>query len=647
MSRMLLKSMTLENFKGIKKLNLEFNDAQTKICGANATGKTTLVDAFCWVLWNKDSNDNAPGSDAFREKPLDSEGHEIHYLDTMVELACELDGRPFVLKRVQRENWTTKRGFADSVYSGNESSYWVNGVETKLKDFQAKVAEVAPSEVFKLVGKLGAFNSMKWQDRRAALLKLADSDVDAKLLEKADYKLLGKAVSERGIGVDDFRKVLASERKLVNDELKMLPVRIDEAKKLAVDATPEQIRDAEYMMADAQKDIENISEMIAQLKTESAESAVKKQIRELEQRADEIKREYTYALKEARNNASADLLKEQQAAMRARRYLNDLDCSLKIKQTELERLKAEREKLLVEFDEAKNMSVAVDENCPTCGKPLDADKVEAAKVGLIEKRKATMARIREEGKKVAEKIENLSAEVVQMTLDRGDAGFELQKAEAGERIAADELQRIPSVPNFDDNVELMEIASQIDKLNSDSVAAPDLRIHELEVRRSELQGNFNRAAERLATYRAVEAAKNRVRELEIERESKGVQLATVEKLIDLAERFVRERCGALEESINDKFNGIRWKLFDIQINGGLADCCTCMIPCESGLVSYESANTASQVNADISIVKTMSDYYGVKLPLFVDNAERVIKLADADTQVITLTVSTEHTLTII
>lgn len=645
MARMILKKMTLENFKGVKAFTMDFDSERTDIKGANATGKTTLVDAFCWVLWNKDSNDNAPGSDAFHEKPLDSEGHEVHYLDTMVELICTLDGAPLTLKRVQRENWTTKRGFALAVYGGNESTYWINGVETKLKEFQARVAAIAPSDVFKLIGKLGAFNAMKWQDRRTALMKMADSDVDAKLLEQVAFKGLKEAVTARGVSVEDFRKILASERKLMNDELKMLPVRIDEAKKLAADATPEQINDAEYMMADAQKGIENVSCLIADLKVQSAENATKRQIAELELKAKEIKAEMFEKVSRAAAELNKRISEAQHNKFNAQAYRDKAERSLRMAEDKVASATRERERLLAEFAKAKGMPLEVEDICPTCGRMLDSEQIEKAKAELAEKRQNRMNEIRTEGKAAADALNKAQTEAECKKTELNDAEIQLAKAEANVRAVTDELQKSPIAPNFNENSELTNILAKIDELNSDTVAAPDAKIRELEARKAELQGNFNRAAERLATYRAVEAAKNRVRELEIERESKGAQLAANEKLTDLAERFVRERCGALEESINSKFGGIRWKLFDIQINGGLADCCTCMIPCDSGLVSYESANTASQINADISIVKTMSDYYEVKLPLFVDNAERINRIADAGTQMITLSVSTDMKLT--
>ena len=69
--RMSLEKMVIENFKGTRKLTIDFAE-ETHIFGMNGTGKTTIPDAFSWVLFNKDSKGNAPGSDNFREKPLDT-----------------------------------------------------------------------------------------------------------------------------------------------------------------------------------------------------------------------------------------------------------------------------------------------------------------------------------------------------------------------------------------------------------------------------------------------------------------------------------------------------------------------------------------------------------------------------------------------
>lgn len=109
---------------------------------------------------------------------------------------------------------------------------------------------------------------------------------------------------------------------------------------------------------------------------------------------------------------------------------------------------------------------------------------------------------------------------------------------------------------------------------------------------------------------------------------------------------MQDRCSALEASINARFPSVRWKLFDIQINGGIVDVCTCMIPCDSGLVAYESANTAAQVHADCEIIDMLSRHYDVSIPLFIDNAERCNSLPEMDSQTIELYVSTDESLSV-
>ena len=50
-----LKSLSLVNFKGVRSQEIKFSDQVTVVCGENGTGKTTVFDAFLWLLFGKDS----------------------------------------------------------------------------------------------------------------------------------------------------------------------------------------------------------------------------------------------------------------------------------------------------------------------------------------------------------------------------------------------------------------------------------------------------------------------------------------------------------------------------------------------------------------------------------------------------------------
>lgn len=100
-----LKKLHMENFKNAKDQTFEL-DHITKIKGQNASGKTTIVDAFMWCLFNKDSKGNTD----FGIRPLDAAGNKVDHVEIKVDLLLDVDGREYQITKVQKQNWVKKRG---------------------------------------------------------------------------------------------------------------------------------------------------------------------------------------------------------------------------------------------------------------------------------------------------------------------------------------------------------------------------------------------------------------------------------------------------------------------------------------------------------------------------------------------------------
>ena len=132
MKEIRLMQLKLKNFKGIKDLTIDFNGKSTNIFGANATGKTTVFDAFKWVLFDKDSTDRKN----FSIKTLDSNNNQLHFLEHEVEITLKINGTNIIFRKMLKEKWVKKRGQADQEYSGNETSYWIDDVPTAKKDYE-------------------------------------------------------------------------------------------------------------------------------------------------------------------------------------------------------------------------------------------------------------------------------------------------------------------------------------------------------------------------------------------------------------------------------------------------------------------------------------------------------------------------------
>ena len=127
---MKLKQLIIENFKGIKYLEILFINLITIISGQNATGKTTVLDAICWLLFGKDSH----GNSKFEIRELDENGEKVHYTDISVTAVIEVDGDERTIQRKQVENWVKKRGQEDRELSGNKDNYFINGFPKSAKE---------------------------------------------------------------------------------------------------------------------------------------------------------------------------------------------------------------------------------------------------------------------------------------------------------------------------------------------------------------------------------------------------------------------------------------------------------------------------------------------------------------------------------
>lgn len=637
--RMIIERLTLDNFKGCRHLDIDFDAKRTEIRGANGTGKTTIADAFCWLLFNKNSHGDAPGSDNFREKPLDENGNEIHNLDTTVEIKCTLDGQRFDLKRTQSENWVKKRGNAEATFQGNVSTYWINGVETKLSDFKQRIAAIADEEVFRLVGSLSAFNGLEWKKRRAQLLTLSGEDVDGNLLARDEYRPLADECGQRNVTPDELRKVLNDQKKRLNDELKMLPVRIDEAKKGSPALTAQQVKDAEYMLNESREDMARVDEAIATIKaggnagpTQQQKLAIDQEIVSIKRRLwDELASESKIAKAEA-DAASEALRRLTLEIQRAKTYEATYQEKADMAARRCEELRAKFVEVRAKtFDASATI-------CPTCGQQMPEAMIQHAKAKFDASRRAEMEDIKREGVEAKQAAEQAQADHDKQAAELAELEGRVKAAQEAHTAAMQKVKDLPASPDFDGDSRLVELEAQRNAVNNEG-AGNSAELESFERRKRDLQDKITRSQETLAQHAVAVASEKRVREYEARQQEVGAQLTETEQLMILLERFVQDRCSALEDGINSRFPTVRWKLFDRQINGAIVDTCIALLNCGGTYVPYESANTASQIAADVEIVNVLSEYYDVEVPLFVDNYERIVGALDCGSQMITMSVA--------
>lgn len=634
-----IERMVLNNFKGCRHMEINFDSKRTEIRGRNGCGKTTIADAFTWILFNRNAHGDAPGSDNFREKPLDENGNEIHNLDTTVELNCLLDGQRFDLKRTQSENWVKKRGNAEATFQGNVSTYWINGVETKLSDFKQRIAAIADEEVFRLIGSLSAFNGLEWKKRRAQLLTLSGEDVDGNLLARDEYRPLADECGQRNVTPDELRKVLNDQKKRLNDELKMLPVRIDEVRESSPDLTAQQVKDAEHMLNESREDMARVYEAIATIKAGGSTGPTQQQKLALDQEIVSIKRRMWDELNSESKIAKAEADAASEALRRLTLEIQRAKTYEATYQEKADRAARRVEELRGKFVEARAKTFdASDTICPTCGQQMPDAMIQQAKAKFDAARRAEMEDIKREGAEAKQVAEQAQADHDKQAAELAELEGRVKDAQEAHTAAMQKVKDLPTSPDFDGESRLCELLAQRNAMDGEA-AGNNAELESHERRKRDLQDKITRSQETIAQHAVAVANEKRVREYEARQQEVGAQLTETEQLIILLERFVQDRCSALEDGINSRFPTVRWKLFDRQINGVIVDTCIALLDCDGAYVPYESANTASQIAADVEIVNVLSEYYDVEVPLFVDNYERIVGELDCGSQMITMSVA--------
>lgn len=646
--KVVIDHLAISNFKGVKSLSLPFDSRSATISGRNATGKTSVYDAFLWLLFGKDST----GASRFDVKPLDEAGERITGLTTEVAARLIIGDQPVTLKRALVEKWRKVAGSPDPIYDRDETACWIDDVPVKLeKEYLPYIQQICgDEETFKQLTVHGAFMQLPWEQRRKMLLEASGKDVDSVILARPEYagvpKLLGGKTPE------DAKKRLKEQQKRYNDELKMLPARIDEQRLTRPAITEAELEEANKNIARLQQEVDFLDSQMAGTEPayKKASDLITRQrslSAQLNQRIEEMQTGYNQQKREA----YAAITKLDNDLANKRMTVGSLQNNIIGIQSLIDKKAQEKDSLLAQWEEVNNtpyVPPVLDGTCPTCSQPFPAsynEQIRAShKATFDADQEAKLARINEAGKQLAEWIRynEISISETESKIAELDAEIEAlvqQKTQAQE--ALDSLPA-PLAPEDDPTcatllAEIETIKSSLDQQSSDNGREAYQNM------RKGLQEEIKTWSAKQGMQALVEIVDKRIAELEAQKRDIGQQLALIDRDLDLLSAYVSARCEVMEGSINAMFDTIRWKLFELQKNGEYADVCRATV---NG-VSYESTlNNAARINAGIEIIRVLSKAKGTSVPCFVDNVEAVNRVAQTGGQMILLRVTEDPTLTL-
>lgn len=636
-------NLRLKNFKGIKELDIVFDGKDANIYGRNATGKTTIFDAFKWLFFDKDSNDRKD----FNIKTLDENNNPIHYLEHEVEATLIVDGQDINFKKMLKEKWVKKRGQEQQEFSGHETSYWIDEVPIKKKDYEEKINSIIPENLFKLITDPLFFNNqMSWKERRELLIHISGSTITDEQILSSNSEFSTLKDNLEGRTIEDYSKVLYAKIKELNNEREKIPVRIDELTKTLItehNIDYEELEKQKSVFNDELKTIETEMLDIQARAKENIKKAdqlgiVKNELNNLKFRL-EVEHNNKYS-QDMMNLQNEKVLVENKLRNNREEYEN---CIQKIEQDT-----SRKTVLYQKWDEVNKLTLEFDADtfiCPTCKRTLETEQIEEKKkemeLNFNNHKKMEKDAINTEGQTINVRVqentikkEQLQTEIKQLEEQLNNICTELENAEK-QKSGIEDFD-VTSLPEYQEKLkEVEKLQEFVNQMVTDDTT-------EIQNKKSSIIENINNIDKQLNERNVQEKTKARIEELEKQEEEIAQKVQELESQQFQIEEFTKTKVELLENAINSNFEIVNFRLFKTQINGGLEECCDTLV---NG-VPYSDVNNAHKIIAGLDIIKTLTKFHNRTAPIFIDNRESINDLCPIDTQVISLIVTDDATLRI-
>jgi len=660
---MRILKLVIKNFKGIKELVIDANGINMNLFGDNATGKTTIADSFNWLLNGKDSLNRSD----FGIKPIDPATQEvIHGIETEVEATLDLGGDTLILKKVFYEKWVKERGAAERTFSGNTTDYYVNDVPVKKGEYELRIAKIADEKAFKLLTNPLYFNEqLHWTDRRKMLLQVCGDIVDSDVLE-VNSKLASLTAILGKHSIDEHRKIIAAAKTKINEELQKIPLKITENKNMMPDTTGIIVSIVEKEIVELRKEQDGLRQEITRIQSGGEVAEKNKRLAEingelisLKNAQDQKKNDALRGLREQENTAQSEQGKLRSGYICKQSEIAEIERSINTLENEINAL-------YEKYDNAENEEYCYkafsftpqSHTCPTCGQDIPQERIDAVRDAAIKeyevsKQKALEAfnldkstrleKITESGKNLREQQNKAKERKIVYETELADfknkglsATTTLETIQKQITDVQNGFTDVSETPEYKSlSTEMAQVRAAITELQSGNTG----RITEIQNSINDISVKIQGLQTKITAVENAEKFTARIEELKADEKKLAKEYERLEGELYLTEEFIRTKVKMLDSKINGSFKYVRFKLFDVQINGALNECCEALINTNGCWTPYSDANASGKINGGIDIINTLSEFYNFEAPIFCDNAESVTALAETKSQLFRLVVS--------
>ena len=677
--RMILKSLHIENFKGVKDKTYEFGKT-TRVSGMNRRGKTTIGAAWYWLMSDKNyelvSNPNI--------RPDNVE-------DCIPTVTADVDvsGKEITLSKMQKRKVgkPDKNGVSKITIT---NTYEINSVPKTERDFKAYLEELGLEfDKFLICSHPNVFTKdlslkKKQDEMRKYLFTMASEKTDLEIAQM-DKETADAAKLLESYKFEEIEAMNNASKKKAVEQLDAIPNQIIglEKAKVDVDVAEQELAKADLTrrIAECDKKIAGADHSLDELRDKEMRlqldiSGITQTMnRELSNRRYEIDADLCGCEDELKHLEQTISLKENQIVGNEK-AITDADAERK---KIGEKYNAEYAKAFDEvpylFDESK---WGFDENstvCSLCGQKLPEDKIEQlkadfesrkekAKADAEEKLKAKRFKFDTDKKVELNRLNTIGTEkkelITELTKKNADLNTEIEALKKQEQDAiakkeelSKQLSEIPSEADCTQNEDYVKLKAErdkvladIEKLESDGA---DKIVTDLKVEKADLQSQLDEVNKIIAQSENNVRIDEQIADMQHKQSEYGQAKADAERILYQLKEVSKRKNELLVEEINQHFGIVRWKLFDFQKNGEYKEVCIpTVLDEEAGIykVFGDTTNTGREIEAKIDICNSFQKFFNMYVPIFLDGAESINDeyVPAVDTQLILLTVSEDKQL---
>lgn len=657
---MQLKKMILTDFKGVRSAEYDFSDI-TKIMGQNGSGKSSIATAWFWLWMDKDyelkSNPNIRPNGVEECLPR-------------VEAVLDINGTEVTIAKQQKRSVSkpNDKGISRITLS---NTYEINKVPKTERDFRSDLeAKGIVFDKFLALSHPEVFTGQKAADMRKILFEMVNekSDLDIAMMDPSTSDV---AELLKTYKFEEIAAMHKSSKQKAEKQVKSIPDQIIGMEKSKVDID---IAELELLKSNINGQIEAKENMIADSSKAAEEYEKKSQgILEIKFKISDIESEASERLMSEKRNLQNEVDEASRIFYKAELDHKKAEQDISFLNSELETLEKKKVQLQNEWKQVKSSIFreyeelpVLDEStliCPTCGQALPEkiklqkitdyeirrqdhkSKYDAEKEKFEKDRKSSLSRIEEQGnetvaniKNKKERLQELAQEIERCKIAK--VGANRTKAELQSQFNA-----LPDQPDLSDNQVYESLCLQVQKMeealheeNNQTDYRSSLRadISELRKQLDDVNAELGKAANNVRIDEQISEMQKK--QLEYEQAK-----ADSEKILYQLSLVSKKKNELLVEEINANFGTVKWVLFDYQKNGEYKETC---IPTVDGRRFGDSTNTGREIVAKLDICNSLQKFFGVNLPVFLDNAESIndFNIPEMDCQLILMNVTEDESL---